>query len=90
MKAKYLFSTTDSWSFKLPEDLDEEKRITYLPVITYLKLKKDQYVSTSMLSEYFPNFTRDTMSNLIKGLKNVIGEELYKDEIQSYIIEEVE
>ena len=90
LKAKYSFSTTDSWSFKLPEDLDEEKRITYLPVITYLKLKKDQYVSTSMLSEYFPNFTRDTMSNLIKGLKNVIGEELYKDEIQSYIIEEVE
>ncbi len=90
LKAKYSFSTTDSWSFQLPENLDEEKRITYLPVITYLKLKKDQYVSTSMLSEYFPNFTRDTMSNLIKGLKNVIGEELYKDEIQSYVIEEVE
>lgn len=68
----------------------KKKRIIYLPVIVYLKLKKDQYVSTSMLSKYFPIFTRDTMSNLIKGLKNVIGEGLYKDEIQSYIIEEVE
>jgi len=43
-----------------------------------------------MLSEFFLNFTRDTMSNLIEGLKNVIGEELLKDEIQSYIIKGLE
>ena len=28
--------------------------------------------------------------NLIAGLKNVIGEELYKNELQLYVIEEIE
>ena len=37
---RYEFSSTDSYDFEIPEDLSEEKRITYLPVVTYLKLKK--------------------------------------------------
>ena len=28
--------------------------------------------------------------NLIAGLKNVLGEELFKNELQSYVIEEVD
>lgn len=86
---RFTLSSVIDYSFRLPEDLDEEKRIIYLPVITYLKLRKRQYISTAILSAYFPNFTRDIMSKLIKGLKNVIGEELYKDELQSFVIEEI-
>ena len=87
---RYEFTSTDSYDFEIPEDLSEEKRITYLPVVTYLKLKKKHYVSWDRLTKYIPTITPKVFMNLIIGLKNVIGEELYKNVLQSYVIEEIE
>ena len=76
--------------YRIPEDLDEEKRIIYLPIVTYLKLKNRQYVLCDRLTKYISTITPKVFMNLIAGLKNVIGEELYKNEIQTYVIEEIE
>jgi len=62
---------------------------SYLPVVTYLKLKKRQYVSYDRFTKYVTIITPKVFMNLIAGLKNVIGEELYKNELQSYVIEEI-
>lgn len=70
------------------EQVDEEKRISYSLVITYLMLKNRQYVTLGTLSNILPDFDKKKMFNLIYSLKEIIGEELYKNEIQSYVIEE--
>lgn len=76
-----------SYYFNL-EQVDEEKRISYSLVITYLMLKNRQYVTLGTLSKILPDFDKKKMFNLINSLKEIIGEELYKNEIQSYVIEE--
>lgn len=85
---RYTLSSIIDYSFQLPEDLEEEKRINYLPTIVYLKLKKKQYVSTATLSTYIPNFTRKTLFVLLNKLKEMIDADIYKDELQSYVLDE--
>ena len=77
-------------SFILDDKLEDEKKVRYSAVIVYLMLKKKQYVKCSNLSNYFPKFDKHTFSVLISKMKDVIGEELYKDEIQSYVIEDID
>lgn len=88
-KYKYYFSSRSDYSFDIT-GLDDELLIRYSAVIVYLKLKKRQYVTSSNLSKLFPNFTRNVFMDLINKLQDVIGEDLYKDEFQSYVIEDFE
>ena len=62
--------------------------VLYLPIITYILLKNKHYVAYDTLANFFPRFTNKTFHYLIEGLKNIIGEELYKDEFQCYVAEE--
>ncbi|MBQ6783959.1 MAG: hypothetical protein IJP63_08160 [Acholeplasmatales bacterium] len=78
----------DDYRFELPYDVDDNKKILYLPIITYLLLKNKHYVAYDTLANFFPRFTNKTFHYLIEGLKNIIGEELYKDEFQCYVAEE--
>ena len=87
---RYSLSSHDDYRYDFPNDIEEEKLITYLPVLAYLRLRAKKYVSWDILSKYYPNFTRHTFSDFLVGFKNVIGEELYKNDIQSYIIEDID
>ena len=87
---RYELTSTDSYDFEIPDDLSEEKRILYLPVVTYLKLRKRYYVSYEKMTKYLPNLTHRAYMSLMEGFKNVIGEEFYKNDIKSYIIEEID
>ena len=87
---RYSLSSHDDYRYDFPNDIEEEKLITYLPVLAYLRLRSKNYVSWDILSKYYPNFTRHTLSDFLVGFKNVIGEELYKNDIQSYIIKDVD
>ena len=40
--------------------------------------------------KYFPKFTKDVFSDMLAKMRSVIGEELFKDELQSYVIEEID
>lgn len=86
---KYKFKDILDYSFTLDDNLDDTKKKTYSAVILYLMLKNKQFVKCSNLSNYFPNFDKHTFNDLITKIKDVIGEELYKDELQSYVIEEI-
>lgn len=70
------------------EECEDEKRILYSLVIVYLMLKNRQYVSLGTLSKILPDFDKKKMSKLIATLREVIAEDVYKNEIQSYVIEE--
>ncbi len=85
---RYKLISRIDFSFILNEDLDDMKKIQYSDVIVYLKLKNRQYVAYDSLANYFPNFTRRVFAQLIMKLQEVIGEDLFKDEYQSYIISE--
>ena len=87
---KYKFKDILDYSFTLDDNLEDEKKVRYSAVIVYLMLKKKQYVKCSNLSNYFPKFDKHTFSVLLSKMKDVIGEELYKDEIQSYVIEDID
>jgi len=80
----------DDYRFELPYDIEDNKKILYLPIITYLLLKNKHYVAYDTLANFFPRFTNKTFHYLIEGLKNTIGEELYKDEFQCYVAEEID
>ena len=87
---RYSLSSHDDYRYDFPYNIEEEKLITYLPVLAYLRLRSKNYVSWEKLSLYFPNFTRHVFSDFLVGFKNVIGEELYKNDILSYIIEDID
>lgn len=76
------------YSFSI-KNLSEEQLIKYSDVIVYLMLKNKQYVAYDSLSKKFPNFTRPVFSTMIQDFKEIFGEDIYKDEYQSYIIDEI-
>ncbi len=83
---RYVFITMDDYYFQIPEDLEEERLITYSAVILYLKLKFGQYVSYPIMARVLPNLTRRKFNYLIKSLQSVIGEGLTKNSLQSYVL----
>ena len=80
----YVFIHIDDYRFEIPDDLAEERLITYSAVILYLKLKFGQYVSYPIMARILPNLTRRKFNYLIKSLQSVIGEGLAKNRLQSY------
>lgn len=82
---KYNFYPTGSYEFDIT-NLDDEKKILYAPVIIYLMLKNRRRVTSEVLELTFPNFNRNKMSLLITSLKDIISEEIDKNELQSYIL----
>ena len=55
-------------------------------VIVYCMLKNGKYVSAKILSKTLPNINKDNFSDMIKKLKDIISEEIEKDNLQSYIL----
>ena len=88
--SRYKLVSRLNYKFILPEDLEENKRILYFPTIVYLKLKNRQYVSFKDLQLYFPNFNKDISSKFFKKMKELFGEDIYKDELQSYVLDDGE
>ena len=86
----YKFILKENYRFTLNYELDDNTKILYSAVIVYLMLKGHQHVGVTSLSKYFPKFTKDVFSDLLSKMRNVIGEELFKDELQSYVIEEID
>lgn len=83
----YKLITLDTQDFDYYK-LTEEERIKYSLAIVYLKLLNHHLVSYDTLSKIFPDFKRKTFFYTIEKLKEVISEDLYKDEFQSYVIED--
>ena len=86
---KYKFEPASDHEFDA-SNLTDEKKIKYSAVIVYLRLKNKQKVTYDNLSKFFPKFTRDIFSVMITKFKDIFGEEIYKNEIQSYILDETE
>ena len=70
------------------DDCTDEKKIRYSLVIVYLMLKNRQYVSASILEKQLPDFNRKKMLGIIECLREVVAENIYENEIQSYILDE--
>ena len=56
--------------------------------IVYLMLKNQQYITTKELSNVLPNFNRNVMMNLMNKLRDIVSEDIIKNEISSYVLEE--
>lgn len=80
----YTLSGKVDYSFELPDDLPEDKRITYSAVIVYLILKNYQFVKFDYLDMYLPNFSRKKLFTLLEKMRDIIGEELYITAVNSY------
>ncbi len=80
----YVLLSKFDYSFKLNKEIPDEKKMLYSSVIVYLELKKEFYVSYDILSNYLPNFSQKTFIHVIEGIKEVIADEVLKNEIQSY------
>ena len=80
----YMLLSRFDYSFKLNKEIPDEKKMLYSSVIVYLELKKEFYVSYDILSNYLPNFSQKTFIHVIEGIKEVIADEVLKNEIQSY------
>lgn len=68
----------------------KEELIIYSPVIIYCLLKRNQYVSTSRLSQILPYFDSDKFSNIRKSLNRILSIKLIKNKTKSYEIAEEE
>ena len=86
---KFLFDD-DDFEYTPKEDMTENERKLYLPLFTYLKLRNKFKVSQQTLSIYFPDINSYIFLALISKLKETIGEDLYKDHLQSYVIDKIE
>lgn len=83
-KYYYKLSGTIDYSIELPEDLNDDKKITYSAVIVYLLLKNYQFVKFDYLDMYFPDFNRKKLFTLFDKMRNIIGEDLYLTAVNSY------
>ena len=81
---KYKLLSRFDYSFKLNDELSKEKKLLYSSVIVYLQLKKEHYVAYEFLANYFPKFTNKIFIHLLDGIKNVIADEVIKNDIKSY------
>ena len=72
------------YSFELPEDLSDDKKVKYSAVIVYLILKNYQFVKFDYLNMYLPNFSRKKLFTLFEKMRDIIGEELYITALNSY------
>ena len=72
------------YSFELPEDLSDDKKVKYSAVIVYLILKNYQFVKFDYLNMYLPNFSRKKPFTLFEKMRDIIGEELYITALNSY------
>ena len=83
----YYFRMIDNdYSFDY-DDLDEYNLIKYSMTIVYLMLKNHKHITSSYLSEIFPRFTRKTMQTLISNLKEIVSDDIVKNELSSYKFE---
>ena len=85
----YTLSGKIDYLFTLPEDLSDDKKITYSAVIVYLILKNYQFVKFDYLNTYLPDFNRKKLHTLLDKMRDIIGEELYTTAINSYKMTEV-
>jgi hypothetical protein len=83
----YKLLTCDTQDFDY-YNLSDEERIKYSLCIVYLKLINHDYVSYDSLAKILPDFKRKTCFYTIEKLKEIVSEDLYKDEFQSYVIED--
>ena len=85
----YTLSGKVDYSFELPEDLSDEKKIKYSAVIVYLILKNYQLTKFDYLTMYLPDFNRKKLFTLLEKMRDIIGEELYTTTINSYKMREI-
>ena len=67
------------YSYHICDDLDDEKLINYSMTITYLKLKNGEIVNFKELSNIFPFFNQKKFWTLMSWLKDIIDEDLYRE-----------
>lgn len=68
-----------NYSYRIRYDLEDEKLIDYSMTITYLKLKNGEKVNFKELSNIFPFFNHNKYWTLISWLRDLIDEELYRE-----------
>ena len=82
-KVYYFQMIGEDYTFNY-EGLNEEQLITYSMIIVYLMLKNGQYVSTSELSVFLPDFRRRLMMVLMEKLRGIFSTDIILNEINSY------
>jgi len=83
----YHVSIGEDYSFSI-EGLSEEKKKKYIYVIFYLMLKNNHYISRKVMSNYLNiDIPESTFKRLVDSVKEIVGFDIYKNELQSYIIE---
>jgi len=68
-----------NYSYRIRYDLEDEKLIDYSMTITYLKLKNGEKVNFKELSNIFPFFNHNKYWTLISWLRDLIDEDLYRE-----------
>lgn len=69
-------------------DSTKEERIKYLYVIVYLMLRNNQYISPKILKERIAiEISESSFKRFLDSFKMLVGFDIYKNELQSYVIE---
>jgi len=86
-KIYYQISIGNDYSFSL-DNLDDNDKNRYIYVILFLMLKNHQYVSQQVFQQRL-NIDLDASSykRMFKAFKELVGFDIYKNELQSYVIE---
>ena len=83
----YLTYLYEDYSFNM-NDLTKEERIKYLYVIVYLMLRNNQYISQKILKERIAiEISESSFKRFLDSFKMLVGFDIYKNELQSYVIE---
>lgn len=83
----YLTYLYEDYSFNM-NDLTKEERIKYLYVIVYLMLRNNQYISPKILKERIAiEISESSFKRFLDSFKMLVGFDIYKNELQSYVIE---
>ena len=84
----YQTSLFEDYNYNLSLLSDQEKN-RYIYVIIYLMLRNREYVSCKLIKDKLKiDVNIRTIQRIIRDIKNIVGFDIYKNELQSYVIDE--
>ena len=85
--AYYQTQVIEDYSFSINELTDEEK-IRYIYVIFYLMLRNEICVTPKKFKQFLNiDINRTSFKRFIDNFKDLVGFDIYKNELQSYILD---